>query len=140
MNRKFSSRGFCRIDNRSNLGFYLFIYPSNSLICKQLSFPLHRRLSQDSQCLNSFKSELENQNESRDEAMYSVSYDILEAPNVASISRDLEDMLLKRSLRFLHNSKVSSTGNQREICYIVGLEDKSLISNDSRSLSFSMEE
>lgn len=122
------------------IGFYLFIYPSNSLICKQLSFPLHRRLSQDSQCLNSFKSELENQNESRDEAMYSVSYDILEAPNVASISRDLEDMLLKRSLRFLHNSKVSSTGNQREICYIVGLEDKSLISNDSRSLSFSMEE
>lgn len=56
-----------------------------------------------------------------DEPMFSVSYDPLEPPSQATISRDLEDLLMKRSLRFLDKNMLG----KREVCYLVGLEDKS---------------
>lgn len=56
------------------------------------------------------------------EPMYGVSYDPLEPPTIATVSRDLEDLVMKRSLRFLDKSLLG----KREVCFLVGLEDKSL--------------
>lgn len=66
------------------------------------------------------------------EPMFSLSYDPLEQPSQNTLERDLEDMLLERSLRFYDQSVVQKD----ETCYLVGLEDKSLGGN----VGFSMEE
>jgi len=67
------------------------------------------------------------------EAMFSLSYDPLEAPSQSMLERDLEDLLMERALRFYDQSLVTRDEN----CYLVGLEDKSSPSDAS---SFSMEE
>ena len=84
-----------------------------------------------------------------DEPLYSISYDPLENPNQQTISRmflilsiykfyfkfhyflkfmnhsmlgDLEDFLMQRSLRFLDKGLLRT---EREVCYLVGLDDRS---------------
>jgi hypothetical protein len=71
----------------------------------------------------------------KDEPMYSLSYDPLEAPNQMSLERDLEDFLMERALRFYDEKTVG----QKEKCYLVGLEDKSLNEREDGS-RFTMEE
>ena len=61
-----------------------------------------------------------------DEPMFSVSYDPLELPSPMTLERDLEDMLMERALRFYDKKLV----RQYEKCYLVGLEDRSLLHND----------
>ena len=58
------------------------------------------------------------------EPMFSQSYDPLEDPNQITYERDLEDLILDRSLRFFDQTKDNMIDS--ETCYIVGLEDKSL--------------
>lgn len=79
------------------------------------------------------------------EPMYNaVSYDPLEPPSQATVTRDLEDVLMKKGLRFLDKHATE----KREVCYLVGLEDKSSIrgqnSSDvsflSENVRFSLEE
>jgi GTPase len=69
--------------------------------------------------------------------MFSISYDPLEPPTQGSMERDLEDMLMERALRFYDKTLVKND----EICYLVGLEDKSLVSaNLGDPSQFTMEE
>jgi len=84
---------------------------------------------------NDRKSEGENNGKEREEkeAMFSLSYDPLEPPSQLSLERDLEDMLMERALRFYDQSLVT----RDEMCYLVGLEDKSEAKDQS---SFTMEE
>lgn len=58
----------------------------------------------------------------KEEPMFSISYDPLEAPNQVTLERDLEDNLLDSALRF-YDEKV--VGKRREMVYLVGLEDLS---------------
>ena len=58
------------------------------------------------------------------EPMFSQTYDPLVAPTQITVERDLEDMLMDRSLRFLDPSLVLKKNSEK--CYLVGLEDKSL--------------
>jgi len=67
------------------------------------------------------KGELSDEEFDYNEPMFSISYDPLENPNQATMERDLEDLLMQRALRFLDNNLVGKS----EICYLVGLEDKS---------------
>ena len=69
------------------------------------------------------------------EPMYSLSYDPLERPNQATQERDLEDMLVARAWRFNNNNLMRSS----ELCYLVGLEDKSQ-SRTSDDSQFTLEE
>jgi GTP-binding protein HflX len=68
------------------------------------------------------------------EPMYSTSYDPLKFPNQEMENRDLEDMLMQRSLRFYDDKHVAV----KETCYLVGLDDKS--KSDNSGTSFTMEE
>jgi len=70
--------------------------------------------------------------------MFSVSYDPLEAPDQVSLERDLEDMLLERGQRFYDESLV----RVNEVCYLVGLEDKSSFGKapGGAATQFTMEE
>eukprot|EP01031_Cornospumella_fuschlensis_P040580 gene40580-49474_t len=72
------------------------------------------------------------------EPMYSQSYDILEAPTVKTVERDLEDVLRQRALRFYDRSRVRAD----ERAYVVGVEDKSgqNAASSEASLSFSLQE
>ena len=74
------------------------------------------------------------QRERERESMFSVSYDPLESPSQVSLERDLEDMMLERGQRFYHESLV----RVNEVCYLVGLEDKS--SFRGAATQFTMEE
>lgn len=69
------------------------------------------------------------------EPMFSVNYDPLEPPNQMTLERDLEDFLMERALRFYDEKIV----RQKEKCYLVGLEDKSLNEREDGS-RFTMEE
>ena len=69
------------------------------------------------------------------EPMFSVYYDPLEPPNQMTLERDLEDFLMERALRFYDEKIV----RQKEKCYLVGLEDKSLNEREDGS-KFTMEE
>lgn len=69
------------------------------------------------------------------EPMFSASYDPLEPPNQMTLERDLEDFLMERALRFYDKKLV----RQKESCYLVGLEDKSLNEREDGS-KFTMEE
>eukprot|EP01036_Dinobryon_divergens_P025221 gene25222-33747_t len=71
------------------------------------------------------------------EPMFSMSYDPLEIPNQVTLERDLEDILMERALRFFDKNMV----NMNEKCYLVGLEDKSLLSTlGNRDRAFTLEE
>lgn len=70
----------------------------------------------------------------QEEPMFTVSYDPLEPPSFLTFERDLEDFLMARARKYLEGSS-----HRREECYIVGLEDKSLTS-DEEQIKFSMEE
>lgn len=70
-----------------------------------------------------------------DEPMFSVNYDPLEPPNQMTLERDLEDFLMERALRFYDEKIV----RQKEKCYLVGLEDKSLNEREDGN-RFTMEE
>jgi hypothetical protein len=70
------------------------------------------------------------------DAMYSVSYDILEPPTQETMERDLEDMLRRRALRF-YDSKLVRI---HEKCYLVGLQEKSQAHVTSFSLKESLTE
>ena len=61
------------------------------------------------------------------EPMFSQSYDPLENPTQQTIERDLEDMLMDRSLRFFDTKNNKYSVSMSELCYLVGLEDKSSI-------------
>ena len=71
------------------------------------------------------------------EPMFSQSYDPLEDPNQITYERDLEDLILDRSLRFFDQTKDNMIDS--ETCYIVGLEDKSLNEASDKS-KFTLEE
>jgi GTP-binding protein HflX len=77
---------------------------------------------------------IERMEDDEDEAMFSVAYDPLQLPDQTSLERDLEDMLMERALRF-YDEKLVRTD---ELCYLVGLEDKSTMSQDKTL--FTMEE
>ena len=70
------------------------------------------------------------------EPMFSVSYDPFRGPTQQMLERDLEDLLMKRAMRFLDNNVVASN----EVCYLVGLEDKSMSREASEKGDFTMEE
>ena len=69
------------------------------------------------------------------EPLFSQSYDPLAYPTQITTERDLEDLLMRRALKF-YDSKVVSI---QEKCYLVGLEDKSLNEREDGT-KFSMEE
>lgn len=71
------------------------------------------------------------------EPMYTQNYDPLSPPNPYTSERDLEDMLLDRSLRYMDKALLSKTDNEK--CYLVGLEDKSL-GERGDDTKFTMEE
>lgn len=73
--------------------------------------------------------------EDENEAMFSVAYDPLQLPDQTTLERDLEDLLMERAMRFYDEKLV----RQDELCYLVGLEDKSSI-NPEDMTSFTMEE
>ena len=75
-----------------------------------------------------------NSEDGDNEAMFSVAYDPLQLPDQSSLERDLEDMLMERAMRFYDEKLV----RQDELCYLVGLEDKSTMSHDKTL--FTMEE
>lgn len=84
---------------------------------------------------HAYKTHASNLPDESEEPMYSISYDPLEPPNQITFERDLEDFLIERAMRF-HDVK----GNKnREECFLVGLEDKSLGERNEES-KFSMEE
>ncbi len=85
------------------------------------SFSLSKRLSRRLYADN------KDTESSHDEPMFSVSYDPLELPSPMTLERDLEDMLMERALRFYDKKIV----RQYEKCYLVGLEDRSLLYNDN---------
>ena len=70
------------------------------------------------------------------EPMFSISYDPFRGPTQQMLERDLEDLLMKRAMRFLDNNVVASN----EVCYLVGLEDKSMSREASEKGDFTMEE
>lgn len=71
-----------------------------------------------------------------DEPLFSVSYDPLEPPNQATFERDLEDKLMERALRFYDKSNIL----KEEMCYLVGLEDRSAYDAQMNAVTFTMEE
>ena len=91
------------------------------------------RKKQDESSDGSWNNESKTSND-EGEAMFSVTYDPLQLPDQSSLERDLEDMLMERALRF-YDEKLVRTD---ELCYLVGLEDKSTMSQDK--MLFTMEE
>merc|ERR1719353_445214 len=87
--------------------------------------------------IGSFSSSIEDNSSEEFQPLYSQSYDPLAPPTQYTSERDLEDMLMDRSTRFMDKDKLLKNDNEK--CYLVGLEDKSLNERNDDT-KFTMEE